>query len=349
MLALVLQEIGTLAIETIDDPVARRDEVLIRIAATGICGSDVHGYAGETGRRFPGQVMGHETVGWVEEVGSGAVSAFRRGELVTFNPVIGCGTCTECQTEEWQRCYSSRVIGVDPTCVSAFAELIAVPTRNVVSLEGLEPLELGALVEPLSVGYHAARRGACSQDDTVLVIGGGPIGQACVLAARRLGAEAVYVSEPVAQRRATALALGAQPVTPDELAALARNEPSPITPRPTLVFDAVGSQASIESALSASALGARIVLVGMASPTLTLGAFDISTGDRSVIGSFCYSGSEFRGTAEWVRSGPRELNYLIDRRIGLPEAPAVFAELAAGRAEYSKAVISIGTPLLDAS
>lgn len=321
MRALVFHGPGDLRVEQVPDPVPADGEVLIRVAATGICGSDLHGYTGENGRRHPGQVMGHETVGRVEGAGT----------LVTVNPVIGCGDCPQCAAGTEQLCARRRVIGVDPTYRSAFAELMAVPERNVVVLPADIPIEYGALVEPLAVGYHAARRGGVSPEDRVLVIGGGPIGQACALAARRLGAAEVVVSEPHPGRRALVSRLGFDAVHPSDVDGAA-----------TVVLDAVGSGASLGAALDKSTLGARVVLVGMNAPEVTLAAYAVSTYERTILGSFCYPSAEFRETAGWVATRPPGLEHLVDGRAGLGGAPDAFAALAAGSLDASKVLVFCG-------
>jgi len=203
MRALVLKDWRKLAVAEIDPPTTTGADVLVRVIATGICGSDVHGFTGENGRREFGQVMGHETVGRIEALGSDVPSGpgLEIGNLVTVNPVIGCGHCARCLSGNSQVCADKTVIGVSSAYISAFAELFVAPVSNVVPLTPGTPAEYGALVEPLAVGYHAARRGGIRSGDSVLVVGGGPIGQACVLAAQRLGAEQVVLSEPSHHRR----------------------------------------------------------------------------------------------------------------------------------------------------
>jgi threonine dehydrogenase-like Zn-dependent dehydrogenase len=333
MRALVFHGPREIRVEELPDPVPGPGEVLIRVTATGICGSDVHGYTGENGRRQPGQVMGHETVGWIEAAGAG-VSDLLPGMVATVNPVIGCGACPPCGAGSEQLCARRRIIGVDPTYRSAFAELLAVPAGNVVVLPDGIPIEYGALVEPLSVGYHAAVRGGVGPDDRVLVIGGGPIGQACALAARRLGARAVAVSEPSRSRRELVSRLGFDALDPADL--------TDLDGEATVVLDAVGSSASLAAALDKSALGARIVLVGMNAPEVTLAAYAISTYERSVVGSFCYSSRDFRETAAWVGTRPDGMEHLVDGRAGLTAAPDAFAGLASGALEASKVLVYLG-------
>ncbi|MDG4791731.1 alcohol dehydrogenase catalytic domain-containing protein [Micromonospora sp. WMMD1102] len=326
------------------DPVPGPHDVLLRITATGICGSDLHGYTGENGRRHPGQVMGHETVGRVVALGSSVPAdlGLVPGVVATVNPVIGCGSCAECVAGTHQRCARRQVIGVDPVLPSAFAELMVAPAGNVVSLPDSLPEEFGALVEPLAVGYHAAVRGEVTPADRVLVIGGGPIGQACALAARRLGAHCVVVTDfnPSRRRLVGRLGFAAVDTTvgdPSERAIVLLGGPA------TVVLDAVGTTASIEAAFAASSLGARIVLVGMNAPQLSVSGYALSTYERTVIGSFCYTAAEFRETAEWVAAGPAGLVHLIERRVSLAEAPRAFAELATGDLDASKVLVLCAT------
>jgi threonine dehydrogenase-like Zn-dependent dehydrogenase len=323
-----------LTLATRDDPEPGPGDVLITVAATGICGSDVHGFTGENGRRKPGQEMGHEMVGHVAAVGEG-VTGVRPGDVVTVNPLIACGGCAACAAGAEQSCADRRVIGVNPEIVSAFAEALLAPASNVVVLPPDMPLEYGALVEPLSVGYHAARRGGCSADDAVLVIGGGPIGQACVLAARRLGATRVAVSEPNPHRRALAESLGAAAADPTADGFVT----DALGGRATLVLDAVGSTASIEAAAAASGFGARIVLVGMNAPRIDLPAYAVSTEERTLVGSFCYSARDFRETAEWVGTAPGVLARLVDGRVDMAGAAEAFAALASGTSGKSKVLV----------
>lgn len=337
MKSLVFNGPWSLTVEERPAPAMSEREALLRIVATGICGSDLHGFTGENGRRHPGQVMGHETVATVVDDPSGTYSS---GDLVTVNPVIGCGHCADCQQGEPQRCPQRRVIGVTRELSSAFAELMVAPLTNLVALPDGVPPEIGGLVEPLSVGFHAAGRGAVTERDAVLVIGGGPIGQAAALAARRLGSPAVVVSEPDAYRRRLCERLGFTTLDPaDDPSALSERVSELLGAKPGVVLDAVGLSATLRTACEVSALGARIVLVGMNSREIQLPAYPVSTDERSIIGSFCYNASEFAETAEWTAANASELVDLIDRRVPLADAPETFARLSRGELQASKVMV----------
>lgn len=341
MRALVLTDWWKLDVEEVEPLEPGAGDVVIDVVATGICGSDIHGYTGENGRRSPGQVMGHETVGRVAHVGADVRDRpdLTVGAAVTVNPVLNCGVCAECRAGQEQSCPTKSVIGVDPTIRSAFADQLTVRASNVVPLPPGVPLELGALVEPLAVGYHALRRGGCSSADTVLVIGGGPIGQACVLAAQRLGAQAVVVSEPDAGRRQLNAGLGAAAVDPTGVEALTDLVTGALGGAPSLVVDAVGSSRTLGSALEVAPLGGRVVLVGMGAQRLDLAAYAISVSERTVIGSFCYSASEFSETALWIAEEPDKLATLVQGRVGVEAGNESFEALAKGESEASKILV----------
>jgi threonine dehydrogenase-like Zn-dependent dehydrogenase len=345
MRALVFRGPWDIAVEERPDPQAGPGDVLVEILATGICGSDLHGYTGENGRRFPGQVMGHETVGRIRELGDQAQAELSEtgtqaapGTLVTIEPVLACGVCDACRSGNDHRCAQRKIIGVEPSISSAFADLMVVPAANIVPLPDDMPADYGALVEPLSVGRHAAVRGRCGPGDAVFVVGGGPIGQASALAARRLGADAVVVSEPDARRRALLADIGLPAVDPSagNIADAVRE----VLGRPaTLALDAVGSGRSIADALQATDMGAGVVLVGMQEPQLSLQAYSISIEERTLIGSYCYPAKDFRDTAEWVATAPPELARLIEDRVGWDGAPDAFHALAKGENPASKVLV----------
>jgi threonine dehydrogenase-like Zn-dependent dehydrogenase len=337
MRALVLRDFYDIAVEERPDPVAGSGQVVVEVIATGICGSDFHGYSGENGRRHPGQVMGHETVGRIDELGS-EVAELAVGQLVTVNPVMSCHVCPACLSGQEQWCTRRVVLGVAPEIPAAFADRVAVPAANIVPLPDDMPEELGALVEPMAVGYHAIRRGLPRPEDRVLVIGGGPIGQACLLAARRLGVQALALSDVSQSRRNLCARLGAEVIDPS-----AGDLPEAVADRlggpATLVADAVGVNATVADALAASDLGGRIVLVGMGTPQLELSAYALSTQERALIGSFTYSAAEFIDTAEWVGTVPDGIDAMIDGRVGWEGAPQSFDDLARGRSAASKILV----------
>src|SRR5919201_3945717 len=202
-----------LAVEDAEPLPVGPGEVRVAVRAVGVCGSDVHGYAGVNARRVPGMVMGHEAVGVVAEIGGGVDEA-RVGDVVAINPITSCGECEFCVAGLENLCERRRIYGCVPELTGGYAETIVVRAANAIPFNGPAPREWGALVEPLSVGAHAAGVGEIGSGDDVFVVGGGPIGVAAALAARRRGARRVVVSEPLGHRRAVAEQLGLETVDP---------------------------------------------------------------------------------------------------------------------------------------
>jgi threonine dehydrogenase-like Zn-dependent dehydrogenase len=182
MKALVLEEYGKVVIKDVPKPMADGNMVLIRIKAASICGSDVHGYDGSSGRRRPPLIMGHEASGVVEEVGS-AVKDLKPGDRVTFNSTEYCGTCNFCARGKQNMCLTGKVFGVSCDAYhkeGAMAEYIAVPDYIVYRVpEGVSFVE-AALTEPLAIALHAVNRTEIMLGDTAIVFGAGTIGSMVV-------------------------------------------------------------------------------------------------------------------------------------------------------------------------
>jgi threonine dehydrogenase-like Zn-dependent dehydrogenase len=327
--ALVLEDFHRMVVAERPRPEPAAGEVLLRIVATGICGSDIHGYTGENGRRVPGQIMGHESVARIEQLGPGTEgSGLVVGQPATFNPLIVPADDTRYAGRE-QHNPARKVIGVAPEIVAAFAQFIVAPAVNVHALPESLPISYGALIEPLAVALHAVRRARVRPEDRVLVLGGGPIGQSVVLAAQKEGAAAIVVSEPDAERRALCERLGAYAIDPAE---------GPVADRAVellggpadVALDAVGVSATLADALAATALGGTVCLVGMGAKRVDLDAFAISTAERNIVGSFTYSADDFADTVAWVSGSPEGIAELISEEVPLAEGPDAFARLSVG-------------------
>lgn len=339
MRALVLDQIGHLKLQDRPDPSPGPGEVMIRVLATGICGSDVHGYTGENGRRIAGQIMGHESAGTVAALGEGA-TAFSVGDAVTFNPVVVPDADVAAFAGREQMSPRKRVIGVDPSWVSSFAELIVVPERNVVALEPAMPIEYGALIEPLAVAVHAVRRAGVTSGQRVLVVGGGPIGQSVVLALKMAGASAIVVSEVDAERRALVERLGAASVDAGSADAVGEAQKA-AGGEFDVAIDAVGIDPTLATALAATTIGATVCLVGMGSPRVALDAFQISTQERTLVGSFTYGSDDFRDVAEWIGTQGDTAAALISEQVPMAEGPDAFERLAHGTPAPGKIIVRL--------
>jgi threonine dehydrogenase-like Zn-dependent dehydrogenase len=339
MQALVLEDFNSMTVQDRPDPVAGPGEVVLAVLATGICGTDLHGFTGENGRRVPGQIMGHETVARVAAVG-GSLDDVEVGAIVTVNPVV----VPERDAAEWvgreHHHPGKYVIGVKPDVVAAFAQLMVVPARNVVPLPAGMPVEHGALVEPVAVAVHAVRRVDGGTSRSALVVGGGPIGQCLVLALAQAGLRDVLVTEVDPARRALVERLGAIALDP-----MAGSVADQVTDRlggpAEVAFDAVGISATMADALSSTRVGGAVCLVGMGLPRVELDAYAVSTMERSLIGSFTYSSDDFRAAVDIVAVAPDVADALVSRVIPLDEAPAAFRALAVGDGTPGKVLVRL--------
>lgn len=341
MRALVLESFGAMAVRDLVAPEPGRGEVALDVALTGICGSDLHGFTGENGRRVPGQVMGHEASGRIAAVGAGVPAGmFPLGAPATFNPVLVPDDELDAFAGREQQAPGKRVVGVTTDLVSAFAERIVVPARNVVLLSDAVPLTHGALVEPLAVAAHAVRRANAVGASHALVIGGGPVGQSVVIALQAAGVEEITVSEVNADRRALCERLGARAIDPTagQVAAQLRAATGRLA---DVSLDAVGLTATVAAALEATVLGGTVCLVGMGAPKVELEAYRLSTDERSLVGSFTYSAEEFREAAGWVSAGIADFDAMISKIVPLEEAGGEFARQAAGETSPGKVLVQV--------
>lgn len=319
-----------LAVEEAAPRALEPGEVRVRVHSVGICGSDVHGYAGINSRRSAGMVMGHEAVGSILELGFGTEGP-PEGTHVAINPIVGCGECAYCRAGDDNVCEQRRIYGCVPGLPGAYADEVVVRAANVVAFEADVPLEWGALAEPLSVGARASRVGKVAEGHDVVVVGGGPIGLSAALASRRRGAARVLVSEPLAHRRDVAERLGFDTVDPNE-------EELPHSAF-AVAIECVGHSATLRSALDAVAPQGTVVFVGLAEETIELGPTPLMVGERVIAGSSAYASYDFRETAAWIAEGADDLAPLIENRVELDDLPDVFEDYAEGRLDAVKTLL----------
>ncbi|MFK5634061.1 MULTISPECIES: zinc-binding dehydrogenase [unclassified Ornithinimicrobium] len=339
MRALTMTDYHRMEVADVPRPSPGPGDVLLRVTATGICGSDIHGFTGENGRRHPGQVMGHETAGHVAAVGDGVdTDRFPLGAAATLNPVVLPESDLSTYAGREQHCPRKLVIGVAAERQAAFADYVVVPDRNVVLLAPSMPVHLGALVEPLAVAVHAVRLGDPAPGEPVLILGGGPIGQSLILALRMAGVDRAVVSEPDSRRRDLCRELGAQTISPTD-GDVAEQAQQVAGGQVALTLDAVGMTSTLADALRATSLGGTVVLVGMASPTVTIPAYAVSTGERVIRGSFTYAAQDFADAAAWLGEHHGQAAPLVSRVVSPEQAPQAFLDLAGEQPDPGKVLV----------
>jgi threonine dehydrogenase-like Zn-dependent dehydrogenase len=291
MKALVYVGPRSLELQELPDPVATADRVVLKVTSAGVCGSDVHGYAGANGRRAPGQIMGHEAVGVVTDAPD--THAHLLGQAMTFTPVIACGTCADCRAGLDNRCTVRNLIGVHLQTPGAFAEYVQVPVANLVPWTSPSSVA-GTLVEPLAVAWRAVSALGGDRPSRVLVLGAGTIGALVALTVRdRLGGD-VDIYDPVSWKGEWLSGLGIRSLP--EMPHVAIDESG--EDRYPLIIDCVGSTASLRTAMELASPGGRAHVVGMATPTVELQAQTFVSREITMTATYAYTRAEFEEVAE---------------------------------------------------
>ncbi len=341
MKALVLSEYKRLEMADLPQPRPAADELLIRIQACGICGSDVHGYDGSTGRRLPPIVMGHEAAGIVAEVGD-AVDNFSAGDRVTFDSTVYCGNCFFCRRGEINLCDRREVIGVSTPAfrrMGAFAEFVTVPARIAYRLPDSMPFAHAALIEAVSVAVHAVALTPIKLNDTAVVVGAGMIGLLTLQAARLAGAGAVFVLDVDQSRLEMARGLGAtrtfNSTNPDVMAQILEQTNGRGA---DVALECVGISATVKLALDSVRKGGSVTLVGNVAPTVELGLQSAVTRQIRLQGS-CASSGEYPACIALMSRGEIRVEPLISAVAPLEEGAAWFERLYGREAGLLKVVL----------
>ena len=330
MQALVWDGPGRTHVGEVPDPKAGLGEVVVRTRAAGVCGSEVEGYLGRQGNRVPPLVMGHELAGDVLATGEGADPSWK-SRTVAVNPIVSCQRCRYCDSGARNLCRHKGLVGIARP--GGFAELVAVPASNLVALpDGTDP-RLGAFVEPMANGVHAARLGAEGREATsAVVIGAGAIGLCAVQALRALGAGTIEVVEPDERRRSAASRMGAararQCGRGTRALGILEGARRDDDAGAEVVIDAVGTAATRQLAADFARPHGRVVLVGMHDDESTLAFRPIVRDEVALVGCYAYTDEDFARSARLLAAGevgPGE----IDPVHSLAEGPEIFARLAA--------------------
>jgi L-iditol 2-dehydrogenase len=328
--ALLLTEYMKLEMVKMDEPEIGPDDVLIHVRACGICGSDVHGLDGSTGRRIPPLVMGHEAAGTVERTGTN-VQDLKRGDRVTFDSTIYCGHCTFCARGDINLCNNRMVLGVSPGEYrrhGAFAEFVAVPRRIVYRLPDSLSFEQAALIEAASVAVHAVNLTPVRLGDTAVVVGSGMIGVLTVQALRAAGCANVIVIDPVESRLQMAVDSGATDV---------RTSAANVSDA-DLVIECVGANESVQTAINCARKGATVTLVGNVSPKVELPLQAVVSRQIRLQGS-CASCGEYPAVIELMARGMIRVDSLISAVAPLQEGADWFGKLYRREGNLMKVIL----------
>jgi len=336
MQALVWEGAWQMPLQDIDASEPGPEDVIVAVEAAGICGSDVHGYTGSTGRRFSGIVMGHEFAGQIKAVGS-AVTEHHIGDRVIVHPILTCGECIQCLAGRPNICMKRKLIGIHQH--GAYAESVLVPQSQLYPLPDHLTYEQGAFAEPLGIALHAVNNTPFNPTDTIVIVGAGPIGLLTMLAARRKGVARIIVTDRIASRLARAKQLGADEViNVAEQDAVARVRELTQGAGADASIEAVGATATVQQALALTRTAGHITWIGNAQPEVAINMQDVVGREITIRGTYGFY-KEFGEAINALATGEIDVRPLIDRIATLAEGPDIFRSLADGSLDAVKVIL----------
>lgn len=341
MKALVLEKYNEFVIQKTDIPELKPGWVLIQVKACGICGSDVHGMDGSTGRRQPPVIMGHEASGIIHQIASDVIG-WNVGDRVTFDSTISCGECFYCKRGDINLCDNRRVLGV--SCNEyrqngAFAEYVAVPAHILYAIPENISFEQAAMIEAVSVAVHAVAISSVQANDTAVVIGCGMIGLLCIQALKAAGCQEVIAIDLIDEKLEMATELGADLTiksnNPD-LFKLILDETE--NRGADLILEVVGIEPTVNLAIDCARKGGTVTLVGNLSPEVKFPLQKVVTRQLKVQGS-CASAGEYPLCLELIASGKIKVDPLISKVAVLEDGNDWFHRLYNKEAGLMKVIL----------
>ncbi len=329
MKALVYTRAKQLELQEVADPVPGNGEVLIEVEAAGICGSDMHAYLGHDERRPAPLILGHEVAGTI-------ISGPRKGTRVAVNPLVTCGSCTNCQSGATNLCASRQIISMPPR-EGAFASLLRMPEENIHAVAPDFSAEKASLTEPIACGWHgvalAKRANPKSMDESkAVVLGGGAIGLGIALVLAHRGVRDIHVAETNTARHDMLQKAG--PFSVYEPGSGTEPDPSSAD----MVFDAFGGRVSRAAASALVRPGGVIVHVGLAEADGGLDIRRLTLQEVTFIGSYTYTAAEYTETLDAIVTGKLGSLDWIECR-SLEAGGSAFADLLSGKTAAAKIIL----------
>jgi L-iditol 2-dehydrogenase len=339
MKALVYHGPEDLRWEDIDDVRPGKNEVLIKIKAVGICGSDVHGFLGITGRRIPPMVMGHEFSGVIQEVGEG-VATLRVGDRVAPYPVIFCGECEFCKQGKTHICLNKRSLGV-LDCNGAMAEYICVPAKLIFKLADNVSYNAGSMIEPMAVAYRGVNTAGELNGKNVLIVGAGTIGLLVLVIVKMRNPAKVFVSDLSDSRLSVAKAMGADFVinpSKDNISDIIKAETGGLGA--DFAFEAVGATSTVQQAMASLKIGGTAVWIGNSARMVNINMQEIVTRELKVFGTFIYTFQEFGEVVDLLSSGKLNVEPMISLTAPMEKGVELFKQLAKDPGPLIKVILT---------
>ena len=340
MKALVLEAYNELRIQEAPEPRLAPDEVMVEVKACGICGSDVHGMDGSSGRRIPPLIMGHEASGVIVATGS-ASGDWKEGDRVTFDSTIYCGECGYCVASQVNLCEDRRVLGV--SCGEyrrhgAFAERVNVPARVLYRVPDSVTFEQAAFVEPVSIALHGVNRVGVQAGEKAVVVGAGMIGLLVLQALKRAGCAEVCCVDLDEKRLARATELGADAVFEAGDTAVEQVIAWSAGNGVDIAMEVVGITPSMQTAMRSVRKGGRIGCVGNLAPMVEFPLQELVTRELTAFGS-CASNGEYAEALECIQDGSIRVEPLTSAVVPLAEGAEWFGRLYGGKEDLMKVIL----------
>ena len=330
MKAAVFKEVGQpLAVETVDDPVPEDSELVMKVSYCGICGTDLHATREGLTKACCGQILGHEYVGEIVEVGKEASGNWHVGDRICAMPFIACGKCLPCAAGRFFECTDKKVSGVDDA--GGFAEFVTTGSRETILLPDDLELESAALVEPLAVGIHAVRMADVKAGSRVLVIGAGPIGLTVALWCRFFGARDVAVSEVATTRADLAQRMGATAVIHPDLEkgaeGLLQQFADMTGGAPDVIFECVGAPGLLQQCIEMAPHRGKIIPVGVCEQPDAIMPFFGLVKELQIQFAIAYTRDDFETCVAMLAEQRIDISPMVTDIVSLDELPDAFEAL----------------------
>ena len=322
-------------IEDVSIPKIEHDEVLVKVKAVSICGSDLHAYTGVSKRRIPPLVMGHEFSGEIVKIGS-SVKNIREGERVVVEPILSCGTCRLCRLGRNNICETLKLVGLQVS--GAFSDYVSIPAKKCYTFPKTMSFEEASLVEPLAVAVHAVNLVSLEKNEDIGIIGSGAIGLMTLQVAKNKSAGKIFILDTLDYRLAIAQKLGATTTInvkkEDILKKILTDEGVDI------VFEAVGHQETVQQGLAMVKKGGNVVIIGMLEATMQLPMLDITVKEIKLQGSYGYTSDDFQQALNLITKGKVNVKPLITHVLPLHDIKSGFEILSKGAENVVKVILT---------
>lgn len=321
-------------IEDVPTPKIKDDEVLVKVKAVSICGSDLHAYMGVSKRRIPPLVMGHEFSGEVVKLGSSA-KGLKEGERVVLEPVLSCGNCIPCRRGRSNICENMKLVGLHLS--GAFSEYVSIPASKCHKLPDSVSFEEASLVEPLAVAVHAVNLTSLDKGEDICIIGSGAVGLMTLQVVKNTNAGKISAVDTLDYRLELAKKLGATTT----INAKKEDPVQKVLANGGVgtVFEAVGHQKTVQQALAMVRKGGKVTIIGMLEATMELGMLDVTVKEIEIRGSYGYTSNDFKQALKLIAEGKVKVKPLITHVLPLKDIAKGFEILSKGSEDVIKVVL----------